>query len=167
MATTVRLLSNYTLSGVPYAAGDLVSIGDTLATQLNTGKIVDSTEAAITQAEAEGKAIQYPAIDQLVYGRPTDECQRTITVSEDACHNDQDKLIIASSASAIILTILSDQITGWYNGELLSLYQAGAGEISFAAGTDVTLRTPVGIPTAVQYGTISAMRIGPNEWTLV
>lgn len=65
MATTVRLLQNYTLSGVPYKAGDLVSINDTLATQLSAAKITDSTAAAITQATNEGKVVKYPDVDAL------------------------------------------------------------------------------------------------------
>lgn len=69
MATTVRLLQNYTLSGVPYKAGDLVSIDSTLATQLSAAKVTDSTIAAINEAIAEGKSLRYPGNESLTYGK--------------------------------------------------------------------------------------------------
>ena len=63
MATTVRLLQKYTLSGVEYSANDLVSIDGALATQLVAGKIADSTAAAVARAVAEGEPIRYPTND--------------------------------------------------------------------------------------------------------
>lgn len=63
MATTVRLLSDYILSGVPYKSGDLVSIDSTLATALAAGGIVDNNSAAIVQANIEQEIVNFPAID--------------------------------------------------------------------------------------------------------
>lgn len=69
MATTVRLLSDHILSSVRYRAGDLVSIDSTMATQLVAGGVADNAAAAISEAVAEGKAIQYPAVDVLTSGK--------------------------------------------------------------------------------------------------
>jgi len=69
MSTTVRLLMDYTLSGVPYKSGDLVSIDSTLATSLANGKIVDSTTAAIDRAILEGRNIKSPNSDAIMYNR--------------------------------------------------------------------------------------------------
>lgn len=54
MATTVRLLTGYILSSIPYNAGDLVSIDDATATLLVNGKIADNNANAINQAVSEG-----------------------------------------------------------------------------------------------------------------
>ncbi|UOA08325.1 GDSL-type esterase/lipase family protein [Methylobacter sp. S3L5C] len=67
MTTTVRLLQKYTLSGVPYAAGDLVAINDTTAAQLVTGKIADSDSNAVNRALSEGEMLKFPETDALTY----------------------------------------------------------------------------------------------------
>ncbi len=67
MTTTVRLLQKYTLSGVPYAAGDLVAINDTTAAQLVAGKLADSGSNAINRAITEGEILKYPETDALTY----------------------------------------------------------------------------------------------------
>lgn len=64
MTTVTRLLSKYTLSGIEFPAGSLVSISnDTFAASLATQKIADSTAAAITRAGVEGFVTRYPDIE--------------------------------------------------------------------------------------------------------
>jgi len=64
MATkTVRLLVDYTFSGVQYRADDLVIIDSSLATALETGGIVDTALEAIKAAMGKGKVVNYPNID--------------------------------------------------------------------------------------------------------
>lgn len=63
---SVRMLNNYIISGVPYRAGDLVSLDSGLATQLAAGGIVDYTQAAVDRAIAEGEVLRYPAADYLI-----------------------------------------------------------------------------------------------------
>lgn len=69
MTTTIRLLVGYTLSGIPYNSGDLVSIDGAIATVLVNGRIADNNADAINRAVAEGEIIQYPAIDMLTYSK--------------------------------------------------------------------------------------------------
>jgi hypothetical protein len=63
---SVRMLNNYIISGVPYRAGDLVSLDSGLATQLAAGGIVDYTQAAVDQAIADGEVLRYPEADYLL-----------------------------------------------------------------------------------------------------
>ena len=65
MATVVRLLQNYTLSGVNYQANDLVSIDDALATSLVAGKIADNNANAIAAAQAAGEVTRTPSVDEV------------------------------------------------------------------------------------------------------
>jgi hypothetical protein len=67
MSTTVRLLSNYILSGVPYKADSLVSIDSTLATQLVASGIADNSSAAVTNEINEGEIVHYPNIEGANY----------------------------------------------------------------------------------------------------
>ncbi len=93
--------------------------------------------------------------------------RRSVTDNTVASAADANGRIDANSSSAVQITIPNDATGPWQGAEMLSAYQAGTGGVSFVAGPGVTLRTPSGIAAATQYGTIAAMRVGPNEWTLV
>ncbi|MRT30883.1 hypothetical protein [Herbaspirillum sp. CAH-3] len=92
---------------------------------------------------------------------------RTITASDTVVATDVNGLITYNSASAGTLTIPNDATGGFSANEFVAAYQAGAGAVSFVAGSGVTLRSPSGVAAAVQYGTIAVQRVGPNEWALV
>ncbi|MGZ8220047.1 MAG: hypothetical protein ACXWT0_00215 [Methylobacter sp.] len=96
-----------------------------------------------------------------------DHIGRAITASATAANTDANTVIKATSADAIVLTIPNDETGLWVQNERLSIYQAGAGLTSFLAGAGVTLNSPAGLAANVQYGVISAMRVGANEWTLL
>lgn len=81
MATTIRLLTDIILSGVPYKSGDLVSITDLTATQLVAGKFADDNAEAIARAVTEGEIIQYPDVDAINYNRSYPESINRITLS--------------------------------------------------------------------------------------
>jgi len=92
----------------------------------------------------------------LLYGSSDTTASRNLTSA------DAETVVKCNSASAIVLTILSDANGGFSYDCTIAAYQAGAGAISFAAGSGVTLR---GTATVVaQYGTIGVMRVGANEW---
>jgi hypothetical protein len=97
----------------------------------------------------------------------SDHAGRAITASATAEKADANTLIKATSADAVVVTIPNDATGLWAQNEKLSIYQAGAGLTSFAAGDGVTLNSPAGLAANVQYGVISAMRVGANEWTLL
>ncbi len=103
-----------------------------------------------------------PAVLNQAPGTP-----RTITASDTVVAADVNGLITYNSASAGTLTIPNDATGGFSANEFVAAYQAGAGAVSFVAGSGVTLRSPSGVAAAVQYGTIAVQRVGPNEWALV
>lgn len=86
----------------------------------------------------------------------------TVTASRALLKTDCQRPLRCESASAIVLTINNDTTAGYVGSEAHAAYQAGAGAVSFTAGSGVTLRgTP---PTAAQYLTQGVMRVGANEW---
>lgn len=107
------------------------------------------------------------AIDRLIGFVTNPEAGRTVTGASTLVSSDIGKTLRVNSASSVTLTIPTDATAGWTNDTIVSAYQVGAGSISFAAASGVTLRSPSGIPSSVQYGIVSALRVGPNEWTLV
>jgi hypothetical protein len=91
---------------------------------------------------------------------------RTVTASTTLAKTDSGKTLIGNSASAVVFTIPNDTTVSWADMESVTVLQRGAGTVSFAAGAGVTLRAPAGPAAGVQYGFITAVRIGANEWTL-
>lgn len=94
------------------------------------------------------------------------EFGRTVTASTTLVKTDSGKTLVGNSASPVVFTIPNDTTVNWEDLENIRVLQRGAGEVSFAAGAGVTLRTPAGPAAAAQYGFIRAIRIGANEWTI-
>lgn len=92
---------------------------------------------------------------------------RNITASSTLTLADSKNTARVNSASATTHTIPNDTTVKWSGDVVISLYQKGVGVPSFAGGSGVTLRAPASVPASVQYSVISAMRVGPNEWTLI
>lgn len=89
----------------------------------------------------------------------------TASASRSAAPGDVEAVIVANSGSAIVITLENDEtllLTGNQEVQSIALYQAGAGAVSFTAGSGVTIRGTE--PTIDQYGSIGIMRVGENEW---
>ncbi|MGF2049593.1 hypothetical protein ACQUET_12965, partial [Lactococcus lactis] len=84
-----------------------------------------------------------PAVLNQAPGTP-----RTITASDTVVAADVNGLITYNSASAGTITIPNDATGGFSANEFVAAYQAGAGAVSFAAGSGVTLRSPSGVAAA-------------------
>lgn len=87
-----------------------------------------------------------------------------IASSRSAVLTDAGTPLKSTGGSACALTVENDATSTslWTGNEILSLYQHGAGAISFVAGSGVTIRgTP---PTVAQYGNMAIWRVAANEW---
>lgn len=91
---------------------------------------------------------------------------RSVSAATTATLTDADFPIKVTGSSPVAVTIPNDTTVAWKGNQVLSVYQSGTGTASFAAGSGVTLRSPSGLPAAVQYGFITAVRVGANEWAL-
>ena len=85
--------------------------------------------------------------------------------SRNASKSDVENLIKANSASAVVITIISDALGGFSGTDTMALCQMGAGAASFAQGAGVNLRGTM--PTIAQYGTMGVVRVGANEWVYI
>lgn len=80
-------------------------------------------------------------------------------------------LVITSNASTKTVTIAPDStLTSAVNGSAITFLNTGAGNLTFAAGSGVTI-TSAGAtsaaPTLAQYKSCVAIRTGVNAWTVV
>lgn len=96
----------------------------------------------------------------------------TATAARAVAPEEVGGLIICSGTTAYALTIPTDTVlslTAFNVGDVISLYQAGTGQVSFVADTanGVVLRKAANIPDSLQYNITTVMKIGANEWTYV
>jgi hypothetical protein len=71
-------------------------------------------------------------------------------------------VVRATSGSAIALTVPDDTVFNSTAALTIAAFQGGAGAVTFAAGSGVTLRGTA--PTPAQYAVYGVMRVGANEW---
>lgn len=69
-----------------------------------------------------------------------------------------------TNAAAVTVTIPPIVDVVWPTGTIVNVRQYGTGQVTIAAGSGVTLRTPNGARTARQYSTASLTHRGSNEW---
>ena len=80
---------------------------------------------------------------------------------------DSAKLVSLSNASAITLTVPPNSTWAAPTGTQVILYQAGAGQVTVAAGSGVTIRSQgTKLKLTGQYAVASLIKIATNEWIL-
>lgn len=156
--------------GLP-AAGALL-VDDLVPIQRGAG--VDSTKGAPVAAVSEAAA------DALVAGsgiRKTKAAGITtlesggaavvsITVSATLDLTHLSRTVLATSASAITLTIPAQASVAWPDSAQIEGFQGGAGAVSVIAGAGVTLRRNAKLTAATdgQWAPFGLKRIGLDEW---
>ena len=83
--------------------------------------------------------------------------------------SDAGKVIVVDSASAKVVTIPANGSLALAVGTVVSVMRYGAGEVSIAPGSGVTIRDPDGAGLAIenQYGTITLRKHATNEWVIL
>jgi len=74
--------------------------------------------------------------------------------------------IEGTDASAQTITVPPNSAVAFLVGTIINVCQIGAGQITIAAGTGVTLRAPNGAKTAKQYSIIGLIKRGTDEWVI-
>lgn len=81
---------------------------------------------------------------------------------------DAGNLIMFNKATAGTFTVLQQSSVAWVARTRIDVAQYGAGQLSIAAGTGVTIRSAGGkLKLNTQYSCASLIRIAENEWLLV
>ena len=88
-----------------------------------------------------------------------------VTASRDLALSDADSYLYSSSGSAVALTIQADTIPV---GAEVDVFQAGAGQVSFVAGTDVTIISKGSNKKLSAQGSAATLKhVTANTWHLV
>ena len=79
---------------------------------------------------------------------------------------DAGKLVTLSNASAISLTVPTNTNVAFPTGTQVNMVQLGAGRVTVAGDTGVTVNSALGLKTRVQYSVITCIKTATNTWLL-
>lgn len=79
---------------------------------------------------------------------------------------DAARLTLANASTPLVGTIPPNATVSYVIGTILAAMQIGTGQLTFEGDSGVTLRTPHGAKTSVQYAQAYATKIGEDEWVV-
>lgn len=89
------------------------------------------------------------------------------TTSRTFALTDANDYIRCTNASATTLTIPANSTVAFPIGTQIDVFQAGAGQVSFAAAGGVTINKAEGLKIAAQYKAASLKKVATDEWDLI
>ena len=139
-------------------ATDSVTTAKILDSNVTTAKIADN---AVTQAKLADRVVGSAEYDSLTLNAQTGTTYTLVLA-------DAHKLVTLSNASAITLTVPPNSSVAFETGDQVNLLQLGAGQVTVAAGSGVTLRSEGSkVKLSGQYALATLVKIGTDEWVLV
>jgi hypothetical protein len=163
---TVTTIAGLTLTSPTINSATLTT--PTISTITNTGTITlpTSTDTLVGRATTDtltNKTLTDPKIDLAINAQTG--TTYTFVLADDC------KFVTASNASAITVTIPPASSVTYNTGSQLNIIQKGAGQVTFAAGSGVTIRSTAATAAApklrAQYSSATAVYEGSDVWYVV
>jgi len=91
-----------------------------------------------------------------------------VTANYTLTANDADtvRVVEVTSATGVTVTLPPTSSAGLFKGSVVKVAQMGAGQVTFAPGAGVTLRTPRSLTTRVQWSQVTIRCTGTNSYIL-
>ena len=124
---------------------------------VTTGKIADS---AVTQAKMADRAIGSAELTNLTVAT-------AITDTYTLVLADAHKVIPLNKATAFTVTVPPNSSVAFTIGDQVNLLQTGAGQITVAGGSGVTVNPTAKLKLNGQYAIATLIKIDTNSWVLV
>ena len=80
---------------------------------------------------------------------------------------DNGRLVTLSNAAAITLTVPTNASVAFATGAVINIQQIGAGQVTVAGDTGVTVTSTPGAKLRAQYSAASLIKTGTDSWTLI
>ena len=139
-------------------ASDAVTTAKILDSNVTTAKIADD---AVTQVKLADRVVGSAELDNLTLNAQTGTTYTLVLA-------DAHKLVTQSNASAITTTIPPNTDVAFQIGDQVNLLQLGAGQVTVAPGSGVTIRSEgTKLKLKGQYAAATCIKIASDEWVLV
>lgn len=149
---------NVTFSNNVTVGGDLTVTGDTNidgGTTITGNTIVEGNTTVEGNLVVEGTTTIRPGV--------INSAATTYTLDAD----DENKLILFSSGSAVTITVPLEATTSLPIGFITHLHQGGAGQLTVVGEGGVTVNAASSLLTRTQYSALSLFKVAENSWTVV
>jgi hypothetical protein len=153
---TVLLQANATAGTttitLPATTGTVVTTGDTgtvTSTMISDGTIVNADISSTA------------AIDP---GKIADTTLNQQTTSYTLVLTDKNKMVEVSNASATTLTVPADNTVNMATGATLTILQTGAGQVTIAGASGVTVSATPGLKLRTQWSSATLIKRAANTW---
>jgi len=93
---------------------------------------------------------------------PNDQTGTTYTFVFD----DRTRLVTANNAAAQTYTVPPNSSVAWPLGTALQIYQKGAGQVTLAPGSGVTLNQAHGLKTSAQFAVVTLIKLASDTWVV-
>ena len=139
-------------------ASDAVTTAKILDSNVTTAKIADD---AVTQVKLADRVVGSAELDNLTLNAQTGTTYTLVLA-------DAHKLVTQSNASGITTTIPPNTDVAFQIGDQVNLLQLGAGQVTVAPGSGVTIRSEgTKLKLKGQYAAATCIKIASDEWVLV
>lgn len=144
----------------------------TLTTPTITLSTTSSTTSGRLSYDSTNKKIQVgDGTDALDYASSTLQLNAQTGTTYTFVLGDKDKLVTASNASAQTYTIPPNSSVAYPIGTQINVIAIGAGQVSFAQGSGVTIASTGATATApklrVQYSSGTLIKVATNTWYVI
>ena len=165
--TIAGVPANNSITSAMIVNGTIVA-GDIASDAITTAKILDSNvttakiaDDAVTQVKLADRVVGSAELDNLTLNAQTGTTYTLVLA-------DAHKLVTQSNASAITTTIPPNTDVAFQIGDQVNLLQLGAGQVTVAPGSGVTIRSEgTKLKLKGQYAAATCIKIASDEWVLV
>lgn len=146
----------------------------TISSIINTGTITlpTLTDTLVSRTATEtltNKTIDYNS--NTITNLPAANLDLTLNAQTGTTYtlvaDDKNKLVTLSNASSITLTVPTNASVPYAIGSQINIQQAGAGQVTVAGDTGVTVNSTPGLKLRAQWSAATLIKTATNTWTMV
>jgi hypothetical protein len=175
--TPISLYHSETPSAVP-AVGDLevgeiaINIADRKVYTKNTAEELVEITNGTNHTHVAGAITDFSDAVLSVINENIIQANRpTITTQTGTSYTltaeDETSIIRFTNGSAVTVTVPTDAAASLPDGYIVHLHQAGAGQVTVAGASGVTVNSSSTLSARAQYAALSLFKLGTNDWVLV
>jgi len=161
----VTLNSDFTTGDPTENAGIEVLRGGSSTVAIRWNETSDKWEAT-TDGTTYGNVVTTADSGTVSAGMIADVLFSAQTANYTLALSDKNKVVEMSNASATTLTIAADNSVNFPTGSQITILQTGAGQVTIAGASGVTVNATPGLKVRAQYSAVVALKRAANTWVV-